>query len=129
MEISYKQTFQEPLTAFGTEVVQMIRDRAYAKIAERFGYARAFDRPQADAIASDIDLCLTGDGRSATLDTANEAQISVKYFKQPNDANLFGLVECFLPLSQDSGGLLAELIVTAKNKQYHLVLEDVSHAA
>ena len=129
MKITYDQTFEKPLADFGVELVQMIKDRAYDLIAERFGYALAFDRSHAMAIASDIDLCLTGDGRSATLAVANEARILVKYFKQPNDANLFGLVECFLSLAQDSGELLAELIVTTNGNDYYVSLEDVSYAA
>jgi hypothetical protein len=129
VKISYDQTHQKPLTDFGVQLVQMIKDHAYDLIADRFGYAMALDRPQADAIASDIERCLTEDGRSATLDVASDARILVKYFQQPNDANLFGLVECFLQLDQSSGELLAELIVTAKDNNYYVSLEDVSYAA
>jgi hypothetical protein len=68
MEIPYDQTYQKPLAVFGAELVQMVRECAYSQIAERFGYAKAFDRHQAETVASDIALCLTGDGRSATLD-------------------------------------------------------------
>jgi hypothetical protein len=130
VKITYDQTYQTPLAEFGVELVRMIKDRAYALISDRFGYALAFDRPLADAIASDIGFCLTGEGRSAIIDMAKEARILVKYFKQPNDANLFGLVECFLPLEQDTGELLAELIVTtSKHNEFHVCLEDVSYAA
>jgi hypothetical protein len=53
----------------------------------------------------------------------------VKHFKQPNDANLFGSIECFIPLEQDNRELLAELIGASKNKKYHLILEDISYEA
>jgi hypothetical protein len=129
VKITYDQTYKKPLADFGAELVQMIKGRIYDLIAERFGYALAFDRSHADAIASDIELCLTGDGRSATLSPTNEARILVKYFKQPNDSNLFGLVECFLSLDQDGGELLAELIVTTSGNDYYVTLEDVSYAA
>jgi hypothetical protein len=129
MKIAYDQTFETPLANFGAELVRMIKHRTYGLIADRFGYARAFARPLADAIASDIGCCLTEEGRSAIIALASDARISVKYFKQPNRLNLFGLVECFLPLEQDSGELLAELIVTTTGDKYYVCLEDVSYAA
>jgi hypothetical protein len=129
VKISYAQTYQEPLAEFGAELVEMIRGEAFELIANRFGYALAFERPKADAIATDIDLCLSSEGRFATLSKGNDARISVKYFRQPNGANLFGVVECFLPLNQDSGELLAELIVTTKDDDYYVTLESVSYAA
>jgi len=129
MRITYDQTYQIPLAKFGAELVQMIKARDYDLIADRFGYARAFHRPLADAVASDIGSCLTDEERSAVIDLASEARILVKYFKQPNSLNLFGLVECFLPLNHNSGELLAELIVTTKGQIFHVCLEDVSYAS
>jgi hypothetical protein len=107
----------------------MIKDRDYALIANRFGYARAFDRLLADAVAFDVAACLSGEERLAAIDLVNEARIIVKCFKQPNSSNLFGLVECFLPLDQDSGELLAELIITTKDSEYYVCLEGVSYSA
>lgn len=129
MRIPYDQTYQAPLADIGAELVQMIKDRDYCLIEERFGYARAFDRPLVEAVAADIDVCLIGEGRSAVIGQTNEARILVKYFKQPNRPNLFGLVECFLPLDQDTGELLAELIITSKDQEFYVCLEDVTYAA
>jgi len=128
MKITCDQTYQTPLTEFGAELARMIKDCAHAQIAARFGYAVAHDRPSADAIESDIGYCLGGERRSATIAMATEARIFVKYFKQPN-GGLFGLVECFLPLDHDTGELLAELIVTTHQDEFHLSLEDISYAA
>jgi len=129
MKITYDQTYQTPLAEFGAELVRMIKACAYTEISARFGYAVAYDRPPPDAIESDIGYCLGGEGRSATIAMAAEARIFVKYFKQPNDCGLFGLVECFLPLDRDTGALLAELIVTTHQDEFHVCLEDVSYAA
>lgn len=126
MKISRDQTNQKPLADFGAELVQMIKDRSCDLIADRFGYAMAYERPLADAIATDIDRCLTDEGRSAIIDLTGEARIIIKHF-EPNTANLSRLVECFLPLTNDDGELLAEIIVTAKNNEYWLTLEDVSY--
>jgi hypothetical protein len=126
MRIAYDQTYEAPLANFGSELVRMIKD---GRLRRRLTYALAFGRPLADAVASDIELCLMGDGRSAVINLVYEARILVKYFKQPNSSNLFGLVECFLPLDQDSGELLAELIVTTKENKFYVGLEGVSYAA
>ncbi|MFK2878150.1 hypothetical protein [Rhodanobacter hydrolyticus] len=127
MEITYEQTYQEPLAHFGAELVQMIKNRNYLGVCDRFGYAMAYGRPLADAIAFDIEHDLTIEGRSAIVDPSREARILVKYFKQPNDCMLFGLVECFLPLDQDDGELLVELIVTTKENKFYVGLEGVSY--
>jgi hypothetical protein len=129
MEITYDQTFEAPLAKFGAELVQMLKGRSYDGISNCFGYAMAYGRPRADAVASDVEHCLTSDGRSAVIKQSSAARISVKYFKQPNSSNLFGLVECFLPLDQDDGELLAELIVTTKESNFYVGLEGVSYAA
>jgi hypothetical protein len=111
MKITLDQTYEATLANFGLD------------------YAPAFSRTPAYAIASDIDSCLASEGRLAVINLAREARIFVKYFKQPNSSNLFGLVECFLPLDQDSGELLAELLVTTKESQFYVGLESVSYAA
>lgn len=129
MKITYEQTFPVPLTDFGSELAGMIKDCRYGEIADRFGYVRAFDRPSANAISSDILHCLSADGRHAAIRVISEPRISVKYFEQPNNLHLFGLVECFLALEQDDGELLAELVVSEKGREFHLLLEDVSYMA
>lgn len=129
MKINFNQTYQVPLTDIGAELVQMIKDRDYHSIAERFAYALAYDKPIVEAITADIDFCLVGEQRSATICQASEARILVSYFTQENGSNLFGLVECFMPLNQDTGELLATLIVTASNQEYHVCLEDIAYIA
>lgn len=129
MKINFNQTYQVPLTDIGGELVRMIKDRDYHSIAERFAYALAYDRPILDAIVADIDFCLVGEERSATICQASEANILVSYFKQENGSNLIGLVECFMPLNQDTGKLLATLIITASDQEYHVCLEDIAYIA
>jgi hypothetical protein len=129
VKINYDQTFQKPLTAFGQQLVQMLKDRNYLEIAGHFGFALAFDKPPAEAVAYRIVNCLTGDGRQASIARADEARISVKYFEQPNELSLFGVVMCFLPLEHDDGELMAELIVSTSKDEFHLWLEDISYAA
>jgi hypothetical protein len=129
MKITYNQTYQAPLTDIGAELVRMIKDRDYNLIAERFAYALAYDRPIAEAIASDIDFCLGGEGRSSVIGLAHEPRIQVSYFGQPNGSGLFGLVECFLQLDNDTGELLATLIITNEDQAYFACLEDLAYVA
>ncbi len=107
----------------------MIKDRDYHLIAERFAYALAYDRPIAEAIASDIDFCLGGEGRSSVIGLAHEPRIQVSYFGQPNGSGLFGLVECFLQLDNDTGELLATLIITNEDHAYYACLEDLTYVS
>lgn len=129
MKITYNQTYQAPLTDIGAELVRMIKDRDYNLIAERFAYALAYDRPIAEAIASDIDFCLGGEGHSSVIGLAHEPRIQVSYFEQPNSSGLFGLVECFLPLENDTGELLATLIITKEDQAYYVCLEDLAYVS
>jgi hypothetical protein len=128
MKISYDQTFQEPLAEFGLEVVSLFKDGNYAVVADRFGYALAYDRAPADALASDVSSCLTEEGRAVVIAQTGQPRISVKYFEQPNELALFGLVECSMPLEADDGALLVELIVSTEKNNFHLWIEDVSYA-
>lgn len=129
MKITYNQAYQAPLTDIGAELVRMIKDRDYHLIAERFAYALAYDRPIAEAIASDIDFCLGGVGRSSVIGLAHEPRIQVSYFEQPNGSGLFGLVECFLPIENDTGELLATLIITKEDQAYYACLEDLAYVS
>jgi hypothetical protein len=82
MKITYDETYQASLTDIGAELVRMIKDRDYHLIAERFAYALAYDRPIAEAIASDIDFCLVGEGRSSVIGLAHEPRIQVSYWRR-----------------------------------------------
>lgn len=126
MQINYDQTQPKLLTAIGKELVHLLKRREYEVIVERFSYALAGGRPLVQALTCDVEACLCNEQRSARIALAAEARIKVNYFKQPNSANLFGLVECFLPLDFDHGELLATLIVTTENQQYYVTLEDIS---
>lgn len=125
MQINYDQTYPKPLTAIGQELVHLLKKRDYGVIVERFSYALAGNRPHAQALACDVEACLCNEDRSAHFALAAQARIVVNYFKQPNSSNLFGLVECYIPLDHDHGELLATLIVTTENQQYYVELEDV----
>lgn len=128
MKITYDQTFQAPLSNLGSDLVSMIKDRDYAQIADQFGYAVAFGRPLKDAIASDIAGCLNTEDRCDVISLESAPRIEVQYFKQPDSVGLFALVECFLPLDQDSGELVLELVITNKDQEYYVMLEGISYS-
>jgi hypothetical protein len=128
MKLLDDQTDLASLFAFGAEAVLLIKAANYQKLADRFGYALAFGKEPSEVIEREIVTCLIAEGRHATIDQSAAAKISVKYF-EPNNSSLFALVECFLPLVQDSGEILIELIVTSKGPDRHVCVEQISYAA
>jgi hypothetical protein len=128
MKLLDSQTDEASLARLGEEAIRHIKNQNYHALADRFGYALAFDRAQADAIQTDLLTCLSQSGVNATVSTAAAPEIAVKFF-QPNGANLFAVVECTAPLTGGSGRALVELIVTSTAEGKHVCLEQISYAA
>jgi hypothetical protein len=58
MLIPDRQTDEDSLAIFAAEAVRLLCSGNFADLAERFGYALAFDRDPAAAIGEDLSLCL-----------------------------------------------------------------------
>ena len=125
MKLSPNQTDEKTLARFGAEAVALVASRNFTALAERFGYALAYDRNVAQAIEEDFEQCLS---EAEEPSSQNSPSIQVKYFK-PNDIPLYALVECITPIGQGST-VLIELIVTGVDGQEkHITLEQISYAA
>jgi hypothetical protein len=96
-------------------------------LAERFGYALAFDRDPAAAIGEDLSLCLAQLHAAGFRPAPSRPAVKVRYFAR-NDAGLFALVECVVPTDKGSDVLL-ELVLTSKGADKHVSLEQISAAA
>jgi hypothetical protein len=114
------------LSALGAEAVRLLCSEEMNSLASRFGYALAFDRQPAVAIQEDLRSCLT-QLRAASLVPAPKHTPTVKYL-EPNDSGLFAVVEC-LALADNGAKVLIELIVTDKQGEKHVTLEQISVAA
>ncbi len=99
----------------------MLNQRDFHGLASRFGYALAYGRELAVAIEEDFNRALS---EPQELNLGKDQTITVNYFK-PNESNLYALVECYIPISQEVTVLL-ELIVTHSGDEYHITLEDIS---
>jgi hypothetical protein len=120
------QTDQASLSALGEEARALLVGRDYVGLASRFGYALALDRPLSAAIEADFKSAAASPvtaGSGAYFPPA----ITVKYFS-PNSAGLFALVECTVPVT-DKAAVLLELIVTGKDEEMHITVEDISGVA
>jgi len=102
----------------------MLIQRDYSGLANRFGYAVAYDRALATAIEADFLSAV-----ASPYHVASDAHpsIVVKYFA-PNDTGLFAVVECTVPVADGAAVLLA-LIVTRKGEERHITLEDINGVA
>lgn len=127
MKLLASQIDEASLSQLGEEAVSLLEKRDFRSLADRFGYALAFDKDPATAIEEDLQSCIN---EFQTLpDPQNPAppSIVVKYFKQ-NDSALFALVECVFTTSKGCP-ILAELIVTSKGEVKYATLEQVSLTA
>lgn len=93
-------------------------------LAERFGYALAYDRDIALAIQQDFEQCLS---EAESPSTPKSTSIQVKYFK-PNDAGLYALVECVTAVNERAN-VLIELIVAGGGDEKYITLEQISYVA
>jgi hypothetical protein len=102
----------------------MLMQHDYSGLANRFGYALAYDRVPAVAIESDF-LSAVASPHNVVSDA--NSSIVVKYFAA-NDTGLFAVVKCTVPVADDAAVLL-ELIVTGKGEEKHITVEDISSVA
>lgn len=109
------------LSQLGAEAVALFATRDFQGLADRFGYALAYDRDPAQAIAADLESALLNSQEPSEQETPS---ITVKYFK-PNSTRLVALVECVM-LFDDKVPILVELIVNSFDGGMNVYLEDVS---
>ena len=121
MKLLPSQTDEKSLAAFGEEACAMLNRRDYSGLANRFGYALAYDREPAAAIESDF---LKAAASPHKTNDDEPQSIVVKYFK-PNSTGLFAVVECTVPVAKGAAVLL-ELIVGGKDEEKHIAVEDIS---
>jgi len=121
MKLSPSQLYPESLAQLGREAVALVEARNFIALAERFGYALAYERNLAQAIENDFAQCLAK-AEGASSNTAQS--IRVRYFK-PNDTSLYAVVECVAPVGQE-GAVLVELIVAGQDEK-HITLEQISY--
>ncbi len=126
MQITNDQLEQQHLASLGLEAIQLLCSGEFPALANRFGYALAYDRDPAIVIQEDLTSCLTKLGANALAPLSNPLP-KVGYFKQ-NGTGLIALIE-FLLLADNEKQLLVELIVTGNSTEKYLTLEQISVTA
>ena len=124
MKLLPSQTDEGSLSTFGEEACAMLMQHDYSGLANRFGYALAYDRAPAAAIETDF---LSAVASSHNVVSDAHPSIVVKYFA-PNDTGLFAVVECTVPVA-DGAAVRLELVVAGKGEEKHITVEDISGAA
>jgi len=124
MKLLPSQTDERSLSALGEEARALLLRRDFALLANRFGYALAYDRAPAAAIEADY---LRAAASPLTASTNAHQPIGVKYFAL-NDTGLFAVVECPVPVAEGATVLL-ELVVAGKGSDLHITVEDISGVA
>jgi hypothetical protein len=123
------QTDEASLLRLGREVVSLLENRDFRSLADRFGYALAFERSPATAIEEELHSCIAEYRASAEGQPSVLPSMIVKYFKQndPVLPFLFAVVECVFAASEGCP-ILAELIVTSSGGDKYITLEQISLA-
>ncbi len=121
MKISENQLEEHTLVEFGLSAAAMLSNGEFEQLSKQFGYALAYERDPANAIAADLEAILC---EANTSDSSGPAQVTVKYFEE-NDAHLLAVVECLVTVA--SGGLiLLELVAARDGQAINLFLEDLN---
>ena len=123
MQIADAQKDDISLAAIGVEVCNLLWKGETKVLASRFGYALAFDRDRAAALAEDLAASLVELG-AAKLSSGCTTTPVVKYF-QPNSTGLVAAVECLVGTDNEKS-LFVELVVTSDEKETHVSLEQLS---
>ncbi len=126
MQLLDSQMDAMSLSDLGAEAISFLCSRDFRTLADRFGYALAFDRDAAKAIEEDLAECLA-ESRGEVFASRDMRPLATVTFFDPNTTGLFAVVECALP-TDDAPGLLVELVVTARGGHKHLTLEQISVA-
>jgi len=123
MQITHAQLEEDWLAAFGIEAVNLLCCGKFSDLAERFGYALAFDRNPMKAIEQDLACCLN-ELQAVALAPLGRNAPKVSYF-QPNDTGLVALLELLVP-TNNGQQVLVELVVTGNGSELHITLEELS---
>ena len=125
MQIRADRTDVSSLDALAEQAVQLCCAGEFVALAESFGYAVAIGREPSSAIAEDLRLSCEGLGATHLASDA-KFKTEVKYFKP--GSFLLAVVECTLP-TNNGRAVLVELVVTEREGDVHVTLEQISAAA
>jgi len=126
MKLIDSQVNAEALVELGMGAARLLCHGDIHTLARQFGYALSYGREPAVAIREDLNSSLSKVG-AASLATAADLPVPTVLFYEANDSNLVALVECRVP-ADNGATVLVELVVTARGKEQHITLEEVSGA-
>jgi hypothetical protein len=124
MKILPSQADEDSLSALAEEARSMLIRGDYSGLAERFGYALAFDRERVAALEADF---LAAARSPFNFALPERQSIAVNYLK-PNSAGLFAVLECVVPVA-DGAFVLLDLVVSGKDEDRHMSVEGISGAS
>jgi hypothetical protein len=112
------------LAALAAEAVALLHRGDVDALAQRFGYAVAFDRGAAAAIREDLAYCLLQVGANGLGPLPSDPVSRVEYFK-PDNSGLLAVVHCQL-LADNDRPLMVDLVVSGRDGEAFLTVEDIS---
>jgi hypothetical protein len=127
MKLLNSQMSEPSVSGFGEEACRLFIARDFQGLADKFGYALAYNRDLAAAIEADFDHYLSSHSASRNAQRSTVKSVTVMYF-QPNDTGLLAVVECVLVVDKGAR-VLIELIAAKNRENLSLYLEDINAVA
>lgn len=124
MEIEASHLNEEFLLRVGEEASRLLQARNFIEVAERFGYALAFDHTPAAAIERAIEKAASRHLDPDAFPAPAFVGAKVSYF-EPNGTGLRALIECSIEFNPGQR-VLAEFIVAENAGRLNLFLEQIS---
>lgn len=126
MRIAVDATDEASLLRLGKEAGDLLIAGQHRELAQAFGYAVALGREPATAIGADVAASLEDIGASE-LERGSAPSVKVKYLR-PATHGLLAVIECHL-LAENGRTVLLELVVSGKEGERHVSVEQISGAA
>jgi len=126
MELASDQNTDEFLTAQGHVVLDLLMASEFSRVAEKYGYAMAYERLKSKAIESDFTTAC--DKASIKID-ANQIlhrEISVVRYMPSDRLNLTAAVSCYLSTGASEYSVNLEMVVFAIDNKFSLSIEDIT---
>lgn len=126
MQIAPNSADEASLSLIGFEAARLLFSNDISQLVSHFVYAISLGRDPITAVKQDLAYCLSRLSARKLSSSTHSVRVFVKPFK-PNTMPVSAAIECYIKTDNNSD-ILVELIVSAKESELHVTLEQLSVA-
>jgi hypothetical protein len=127
MAFSIPHADEAVLQGAGRKALELLCQQRFQGLADQFGYAVAFGRDTAQALADDFRALVSQKCPDLAAEVIAPGVVRVKWLSE-NSANLAAVIECFARMPNGIE-ILLELVVSKQGDGYYVSIEDISAVA